>query len=181
MALLSVSTLTVLGTQGGMVMRIRMQFLSSGTKDWGLVWTRDMTGLLEDFISSWNMKDVLKESSKEIRKGISCINPEDKVIDHSFLFVMDGFILCLLIISPLTLRSALVGTINYIATLPKGRHTELWANIAYLGKCRWFIMAKIQVVRWELWKIRESEKKAWRALLLRGGSLSLILKVMRSQ
>ena len=70
------------------------------------------------------MKDVLKESSKEIRKGISCINPEDKVIDHSFLFVMDGFILCLLIISPLTLRSALVGTINYIATLPKGRHTE---------------------------------------------------------
>lgn len=67
------------------------------------------------------MKDVLKESSKEIRKDISCIKPEDKVTDHSFLFVMDGFILCLLIISPLTLRSALVGTINYIATLPKGR------------------------------------------------------------
>lgn len=125
MVLLSVSTLTVLDTQVGMVMRIRMQFLSSGTKERGLVWTRDMTGLLQDFINNGNMKDVLKESSKEIRKDISCIKPEDKVTDHSFLFVMDGFILCLLIISPLTLRSALVGTINYIATLPKGRATEL--------------------------------------------------------
>ena len=71
------------------------------------------------------MKDVLKESGKEIRKGISGRKPKDKVTDHSFLFIRDGLILHLLIISPLTLRSALVWTINYIATLPKGRDTEV--------------------------------------------------------
>lgn len=71
------------------------------------------------------MKDILTESGKEIRKDISGRKPEDKVTDHSFLFVWDSPILQLLITFTLTLRSAPVWTINYIATIPKGRDTEL--------------------------------------------------------